>query len=117
MRGEEDRLDVDVHHPVELLLVDLEHRPVAVGDASVVDENVDPAKRREYGRSGFVDLRFHRHVGADADRSAADAGSDVKRGLAVEVEARHARAFAGEGRRDLGAKALAGSGHDGRVGP
>ena len=39
-----DRLDVDREHPVVGRLVDLEHRLVAMGDAGVVDHDVEPAE-------------------------------------------------------------------------
>ena len=45
--GERDRLHVDREDAVELGLLDLHQRLVAVGGAGVVDHDVDPAERRD----------------------------------------------------------------------
>ena len=45
LRGEQDRFDVDGENAVELRLLDLHDRLVAMRRAGVVDDDVDAAER------------------------------------------------------------------------
>jgi hypothetical protein len=111
--GEEiDRLHVDREDAVELVLLDLEHRPVAVADPALLTSTSRPPKAWTVSCTA-------RFTSAAFETSAAIAmapgmpSGHFPRGIAVHVHHGHASALAGKGLDDPKPEALGPAGHQG----
>ncbi len=104
--GQQQRLHVDGEDAVELGLLDLHQRLVAMRGPGVVDHDVDPAERLDRALCGALDVLALRDVGGQRDRAPTEAPGRSLGDVGLEVEARHARALAGEDLRDAVAEPL-----------
>ena len=115
LRGEQDRFDVDGENPIELRLLNLHDRLVAMRGAGVVDDNVDAAERVDRLLCGPLDILALRHVGGERDRARANALGGGFSHFAFQVEARNPGALARENLGDAVAEPLPRAGHQRRL--
>src|SRR5688572_3232248 len=97
LRAPEHALEADVEHAVDLVLGHVDERRIVEMDG-IVDQDVEPAR--------FSDKPFHRLKYRGAIRYVA-----LVRRLAVDIHARHVRAFARERVGDRAADTGARPGH------
>ena len=116
-RREIDRFHVDGVDAVEFLFADFEHRPVHMGDAGIVDHDVDMAVAIERRRDQLRHVAVARDIGTEIGRAAlalrtVDFFRDARAALVVDVVDDELRAFLGEALGDRLAEARAAAGDD-----
>eukprot|EP01022_Parablepharisma_sp_SALTPOND_P019609 TRINITY_DN3382_c0_g1_i1.p3 TRINITY_DN3382_c0_g1~~TRINITY_DN3382_c0_g1_i1.p3 ORF type:complete len:271 (+),score=108.16 TRINITY_DN3382_c0_g1_i1:336-1148(+) len=113
---EEDALDVDRIDAIELLFFHFQHGAVAVGGASVVDDDVELAELRQGGGQQLVHVGALGDVGLGKDRLAAglfDLLDHAQAAGLADVGHDHGRAFAGIGLGDAFTETRTATGDDG----
>ena len=87
--GPPDTQQVDLDHPLELLVADHRHRPRRRGDAGVRDRDVEAAEALHDLGDGALEHRPVGDVAADRHRPRPDRVAGGLRIVEVEVEDRH----------------------------
>ena len=112
---EEDRFDVDGEDAVELRLLDLHDRLVAMRRAGIVDDDVDAPKGLDRGARRALHIATVRDVALERDRRRDRALGRRLGDFALHVQARDPRAFANESLGDAVAEPLPRAGHQRRL--
>ncbi len=113
--AQEDAFDVDRKYPVELGLIDLQHRPVTVGGTGVVDDDVQPTELLQCAAQQRAHAFIVGHVDLDKVRIAAAFGNLIDHSLTahgVHVRNDDLGALAGKRLGDALAKTRTGAGDD-----
>ena len=101
--GEIDRLGVDAEDPIEFLLADLLHRHRQVGDAGVVDQDVEGAEGGGRGGGHRGDAGVVANVGDNRQRIELGGGAGDR--LGIDVGDHHPGALGAEHPGDARAEA------------
>ena len=109
--GQIDRLGVDRQHPVEILFADIFQRRRKMGDAGIVDENIEMAEAAQHGFRHRGDAVVLRHIDGDGDGPVAEPGCEFAGSFRIDVGDGDARAFVEELADNARAKPGCAAGH------
>ena len=103
---EQDRFDVDGEDAVELRLLNLHDRLIAMRRAGIVDDNVDPPKGVDRGARRALHIGAVRNVALERHRRRTETLRGRLGDFTLYVQASHPRAFANESLGDAVAEPL-----------
>ena len=118
LAGQEDALQIDVHHRLELAFLHLLGR-IGIGDAGGIDGQRQRAQLRFGARDGLVQRRAAGDVGRDLDAAAACPGDELggvrQPVIGAAIEQRDIGAALRQPHGDALADAAAGTGDEGDI--